>query len=406
MAEPWWPLVTQGHQALLEGRLRESERLAARAAALAPGELAPGLLGVASRREQGLAAEAEVRARELVATHPGSTDAHVMLGAVLADLGRDSEAARQLDPLDPAACSLDVAAVAAEVAAVLHLPEEAEALYDRLRTRGGEVVPAAGALGRHLGQLCHVLDRWDEAEPHFERALHDNLAAGAPVFVAHTRRQYSALLRVRGEEGDWDRAITLLADAADVYRRLEIDRLADEAEAVLRRCHELDDDGQDTPGTVNAFYRSHGRWTLSFGGRSAVVEEDGLGLDHVATLLAAAGRPVHAVDLVGGPGTVEEQARAEYRSRLDELAAHAADPLARAERDLLAAELDRLALAHPSESDAGDRARRLVALRIRTSLDGLDPVLPALARHLRRSIRAGTFCVYQPEHPQRWRIEA
>ena len=406
MAELSGPLVTQGTQALLEGRLRECERVAAQAAALAPGELAPGLLGVAACREQGRAAEAEVRARQLVATHPGSTDAHVMLGAVLADLGRDSEAARQLDLLDPAACSLDVAAVAAEVAAVLHLPEEAEALYDRLRTRAAEVVPVAGALGRHLGHLCHVLDRWDEAAPHFERALHDNLAAGAPVFVAHTRRQYSALLRVRGEEGDWDRAITLLADAADVYRRLEIDRLADEAEAVLRRCHELDDDGQDTPGSVNAFYRSHGGWTLSFGGRSAVVEGDSLGLDHVATLLVAAGRPVHAVDLVGGPGTIEEQARAEYRSRLDELEAGAADPLARAERDLLVAELDALAARQPADVDTGDRARRLVALRVRTSLDRIEPVLPALARHLRRSVRTGTFCIYQPERPQRWRIEA
>ena len=100
----------------------------------------------------------------------------------------------------------------------------------------------------------------------------------------------------------------------------------------------------------------------------------------------------------------------EYRSRLAEVDAQltpSADPLdaslARAERDYLRAELAVLAAGRPG-AEMGDRARRLVALRIRTSLDGLDQAHPALGRHLRRSIRTGTFCVYEPERPERWRI--
>src|SRR5436305_2002656 len=66
----------------------------------------------------------------------------------------------------------------------------------------------------------------------------ERLAGGAPVLVAHARRQYSALLRARGADGDWERAVALLADAAAAYRRLEIEGLATDTEALLRRCHD------------------------------------------------------------------------------------------------------------------------------------------------------------------------
>ncbi len=102
----------------------------------------------------------------------------------------------------------------------------------------------------------------------------------------------------------------------------------------------------------------------------------------------------------------------EYRSRLEEVAGQltATDPvaaaLARAEHDVLAAELSLLNGAAPSTAaEGGDRARRLVALRIRSSLERLDDVLPVLAHHLRCSLRTGTFCIYEPERPERWRTE-
>ncbi|MDQ4068519.1 MAG: hypothetical protein M3203_03440, partial [Actinomycetota bacterium] len=356
-------------------------------------------------RERGRGAEAEVLGRAVVADHPRNEEARALLGAVLADLGRDAEARRQLERLDLDQPPLGSALLAAEIAAAVYAPSQASALLELLAPRCDTFAGWHGAVARHAGLLCHVLGRWDEAEERFAAALGANQAAGAPVVVAHTCRQYSALLRVRGRDGDWERAIDLLAQAAGIYRRLEIDPLADQVEAVLRRSHDLAGDDGDPAGS-NAVRRTPAGWELEYGGRRAVVA-DTPGMGYVAILLAAEGRPVHAMDLVGAR---DHQAEAEYRARLVELEAQLADPdpvaaaLARAERDFVRAELAVVVDGRAPASELGDRARRLAALRIRTALDDIDQALPDLARHLRHNIRPGTFCLYQPPRPRRWTI--
>jgi hypothetical protein len=165
---------------------------------------------------------------------------------------------------------------------------------------------------------------------------------------------------------------------------------------VLRRSQ---DPGGALNGT-NQFSRTGAGWVLVFAGHQAELGA-GAGLDHIAELLAAAGRPVPAVDLVDAGADLA----GEYRARLaefDRQGADTSDPLAaalaRAERDIVGAEL-----ATP-EDDAADRARRLVARRIRTALDQVDAALPSLGHHLRRNIQTGTYCVYDPVRPERWRI--
>ena len=414
MDAPWRLLVRQGEQALLEGRFRQCERLAGEAAHLAPAEAAPGLLTAMVCREQGRAGEAEVLVRALLVEHPDVDEAQALLGAVLADLGRDGEAGRQLDLLRAGgACprSPAVTALAAEVAAALDSSEHAEALDGPLTGHARVFAGTHGAISRHLGLVCHVLGRWDEAEEHFHDALEANRAAGAPVLVAHTRRHYAALLRARGDDGDWEEAIDLLAQAATIYRRLDIGRLADEAEAVLRRSQDPAPAGGCD--SVNVFVQTAAGWELAYGGRQATVADvDGLG--HIAAVLRADGRPVHVLELVDGAAAGSHLA-AELRSRLDEVDAQpaVADPVAaalgRAEGDFLRAELADLAgeastVAPSSAAEVGDRARRLVALRIRSALDRVEDALPDLGRHLRRSVRTGTFCFYEPERPERWRV--
>ncbi|HVL04928.1 MAG TPA: hypothetical protein VM388_03015 [Acidimicrobiales bacterium] len=395
MTEPWGLLVRRGGDALVQGRLREAERLAGQALELRPGEPAPALLAVAACREQGRAAEVEVLLRRVLTERPEVVEGQALLGALLVDLGRDGEARRQLDLLDlhPAGLSPAVAALAAEAAAGLHSVGHAEALVAPLGSHAPAPAGWHGSLSRHLGLVCHVLGRWDEAEAHLGAALEANAAAGAPVLLAHTRRHYAALLRARCDPGDWERATDLLSAAADVYRRLDIGPRADEAEAVLRR-------SQDPLGgaAVNVFRRAGAGWALAFDGQVAEVA-GGPGLGHIAELLAGAGRPAHVVDLVEAGADLD----IEYRRRLAELAgraAAAADPLvaavARAEADVLCAELP------AGHDDAGDRARRLAALRIRVAIDDVEVVLPSLAHHLRRSIRTGTFCHYEPDGPARW----
>ena len=390
-------LVDQAADALLHGRFRECERLAGRAAPLRPGEPVPALLAVAACRERGRGAEAEVRLRSVLVDHPDLAEAHALLAALLADLGRDAEAGRQLDCLNLTHPTPAVAAPAAEAAAALMSRAHAQALVAPLEAHLPAGAGWQGSVARHLGLLAHALGRWEEAEAHFRVALEANAQAAAPVLVAHTRRDYSALLRVRGEPGDWELATDLLTEAAIVYRRLEIGPLAEYAEAVLRRSH---DPGAGGPDGVREFRRAGAGWELAFDGHRAEVAA-GAGLDHIAELLAAAGRPVPALELVDAGADLAT----EYRARLAELdrqGADAADPLAaalaRAEQDLLYAEL-----ATP-EDDRTDRARRLVGLRIRTALDQVDAALPGLGHHLRRAIRTGTFCLYDPGRPGSWKI--
>jgi tetratricopeptide (TPR) repeat protein len=397
LTEPWTALVRRGEQALLHARFRECERLAGEAAQQRPAEPAPALLTVAACRERGRLAEAEVLLRGVLSEHPDLAEAHALLAALLADLGRDAEARRQLDRVIATDLTAPVAALAAEAAAAVKSPEHAEVLLAPLEAHARAGAGWQGSTARHLGLLGHALGRWAEAEAHFRVALADNARAAAPVLVAHTRRDYSALLRVRGQPGDWELATDLLSEAAGVYRRLEIGPLAEYTEAVLRRSQ---DPGASLEG-VNEFRWTGAGWLLAFDGHHAEVPA-GAGLDHIADLLAAGGRPVQALELVGAGADLA----AEYRARLGELdrqEAGAGDPLAaalaRAERDLLCAQL-----ANPEE-DATDRARRLVALRVRTALDHVDGALPRLARHLRRNIRTGTFCLYEPDGPERWALD-
>lgn len=150
------------------------------------------------------------------------------------------------------------------------------------------------------------------------------------------------------------------------------------------------------------FRRTTSGWEVAFDGRRAEIRAAGAGLEHIAALLAAGGRSLYAADLLGDGA----DHAAEYRARVVELESQAAtaDPLAgalaRAERDVLVAEL----AAH--DADAGDRARRLVGLRIRIALDHLDSALPDLGHHLRRNLRTGTYCLYEPTQPERWDLGA
>jgi hypothetical protein len=336
--------------------------------------------------------------------------------------------------------------VLAELAAMLHARPEAELLYNRLSSHATrfavdhDAAGCHGSVSRHLGLLAHALGRWDEADAHFAVALQDNQAAGAPLLVAHTRRDWSALLRVRGGDGDWDRAIDLLAGAEAIYRHLGVDRPADEARAVLARSQEPLPTGPSSGG--NAFRRGGDGWVVTFAGRTAHLP-DTTGVRDLATLLAHPGRSFHVTDLLAGVGSAgvgqagqswreppaggndpadpavpaRARARAEYRARLAELdgelgeAEAGDDPvrasLARAERDFVAAELGAALggdgrVATGMAADPVERARKAVGTRIRLGIDRVEAAHPALGRHLRHSVRTGTFCSYDPEVPTDW----
>jgi hypothetical protein len=115
---------------------------------------------------------------------------------------------------------------------------------------------------------------------------------------------------------------------------------------------------------------------------------------------------------------LDGRARGEYRIRLADVrreleeAERANDPgrvgQARAELDFIAGELARsygLGGRARGTGTPAERARQAVTWRIRQSVGRLERAHPALAAHLRRFIRTGTFCSYAvPEGSARWRF--
>ena len=120
----------------------------------------------------------------------------------------------------------------------------------------------------------------------------------------------------------------------------------------------------------------------------------------------------------GDAGEVlDARARDAYRRRLEELeddlaeAQQASDDAAvdraRIGKEFLVAEL---AAAYGlggrvrRAGDPAERARTTVTWRIREAIKRIEEAHPALGRHLRASVRTGTFCSYSPEQPQAWRL--
>jgi predicted ATPase len=189
----------------------------------------------------------------------------------------------------------------------------------------------------------------------------------------------------------------------------------------------------------NAFICEGALWTLSFAGTVAHVK-DSKGMRDLGRLLAAPGVELAAVDLAGvaipiagvsvtgramgelgmgvekdaGP-VIDAEARQSYRRRLADLeedigeAVASNDPeraaRAREEREFLLAELGAAVGLGGRERrllDPAERARKAVAGRIRDALDHIEAAHPELARHLRRSLRTGAFCTYDPAMPTTW----
>ena len=194
-----------------------------------------------------------------------------------------------------------------------------------------------------------------------------------------------------------------------------------------------------TEATTNAFIREGDYWSLTYEGIVARLK-DSKGLRDIALLLRTPGTEVPAVDLahggtVGRRGraagrrdldlgmegnvgeTLDAMARADYRARLldleqeiDEADAHN-DPerasQAREEREFLLGEL-RAAVGLGGRArralDPTERARKAVTGRIRDAVLHVEAAHPRAGQHLRRSIRTGSFCVYDPPGPTPWRL--
>jgi hypothetical protein len=180
----------------------------------------------------------------------------------------------------------------------------------------------------------------------------------------------------------------------------------------------------DAGATTALFRREGDTWLLGFDGRTSRLHAS-KGLAVIATLLADPRREFHVIELVGSAPRMtarmgadpllDEQAIREFRERLAELADEVEDAeamhdqeraaTARAEYDTLVTRLSSdLALGGRSRpSDAWpERARKTIRKRLQDALVRIENADPQLGHHLRRSIKTGAFCSYDPAEPVTW----
>jgi len=269
-----------------------------------------------------------------------------------------------------------------------------------------------------LGDEPRLAVLYDRMVPHAERCVVDGIG-GAWLGSTHLQlaRIAHALGRGVGREH--------IAAAIEVHRRANAPFFQLIAESIAS---ELGVDRvRVSTATVTDephFRRTGDHWIVAWSGDPAPMP-DSKGMRDLAVLLAHPGVDVHVSDLTGGRvgvdrGTgaiLDRRARDEYRRRLAELDADLAEAeahhdrgrveKARVERDFLVAELSAavgLGGRPRVRGDDVERARKAVAARIKQAIDRVESVDARLGRHLRNSIRTGTTCSYEPEHPFEWRL--
>ncbi len=229
--------------ALCDGRLADAEAMAGRShdwGRLLTGRDASGTHGIQMfgvRREQGRLAELAPVVRILAGDADREGPWRPGLVAVLAELGMEREARRELSRLAAEGiggfqASLWLATLTYLTDACAALGDEAMAavVYPELEPLAGSnvmighLVACYGAADRYLGMLAATLREPGRAEEHFERALEQNRRMGASTWVAHTAYEYGRLL-LGGGRGVRDRAEALLGEAAGLAERIGMEGL-------------------------------------------------------------------------------------------------------------------------------------------------------------------------------------
>jgi DNA-binding CsgD family transcriptional regulator/tetratricopeptide (TPR) repeat protein len=229
--------------ALCDGNLTDAEAMAGRSSdwgRLLTGRDASGTHGIQMfgiRREQGRLAELAPVVRILAGEADREGPWRPGLVAVLAELGMQREAKRELSRLAAAGigefqASLWLATLTylADACAALDDQEMAAIVYPELEPLAGtnvmigHLVACYGAADRYLGMLAATLGDPGRAEQHFEQAMALNRRMGASTWLAHTAYEYGRFLLGRGPAAR-DRAQALLREAAGLAERIGMDGL-------------------------------------------------------------------------------------------------------------------------------------------------------------------------------------
>jgi hypothetical protein len=271
--------------------------------------------------------------------------------------------------------------------------------------------------------LAERLGRPDEAILRFEDALARLEGMGARPLLARTRYELGRTLWARAGTGDRPRARALLDEAHALAADLGMPGLVRLIDARRRSWGETAAATAVEPRVPLTLALEGEFWTVTSPAGQTFRLKDSLGLQYLARLVAEPGREIHVLDLVRGAGgagepaadggdageLLDDEARAEYGRRLEDLRESLAEAesfgdtmraaTVREEIDFLAAELGRavgLGGRARRAGSAAERARSAVQRRIKNALERLSEAAPELAPFLAKAIRTGNYCIYRP----------
>ena len=252
----WHVDTLRSLRALMAGRLDEAERLAEEA-------LAVGLhadernarhihaIQISTQRYlQGRLEEIEVPLRAFVERYPTLAGWRCTLALLLAEQGRSSEAAQELEVAAAAGFAgarrdshwLLAACRAADCAAKIGHTEAATALRDQLVPYAGRQVVlgrvatiSIGSASRYLGLAEGMLGGTDAAVEHLEAAVADNRRWGARPWAAHAEGDLARVLLDRAGPGDSERAAELAGRALATATELGLGFIAGRAGPLRER---------------------------------------------------------------------------------------------------------------------------------------------------------------------------
>jgi hypothetical protein len=450
-----WPVpLMRAMYATVQGHAAEAAHQLAEGRAVAAGDAEPitalilawhaaGQVMAFERTAEVDAVTAEIERSSNLPSHPKIARAWGDFGRALL-LGRFSDDPLEIDrqlgtlPWEVPFFSAEPSTMtfAAEAVARAGNTKLAELLYPRLKagvhrvgSSGRSGFTCSGPAERALALYAGTLGRWGEAIDLLDRAVARNEQMGFRLLVGDARAWQAHYLAMRCGPGDAERAQLCLSEAERAAQVYDLRRLAARVASVRAalaappappsRSAEPPAGGTAAPrGPRFSLAREGDYWAVTSDAVTVRIR-DARGMQMLATLVAAPGREMHALALMGADGEVgdtgdagellDAEAVAEYRERVRDLedeiveAESWSDPgraaRARAERDAIASELARgvgLGGRARRAGAAAERARVNVQRRIRGAIKRIGESLPELAAYLDRSVRTGTFCSYEP----------
>ncbi len=398
-----------------------------------PGSIAPIIADAQtffSLRAQGRHLELEPLARRNADRLPAMRRWRCGLALVLAELGREDEARRELEHLAAAdfedvprdALWLVSMALLAELCTLLDDRPRARRLYELLVAYEGRNVVSMGAVylgpvARYLGLLAMTMGEDERALGHLETARSAAERMGARPAVVLAALDAAEVLARRAAPSDAPRGRALVRRVAEDAARIGMDPAVARADALLGRLDEAARPALRSSGARPlraALRREQDVWLLEYDGRSVCLQ-DAKGLHHLATLFERPGTPVAALALAGAitgrqaPGAQIVSYRMQAQDLREELAeARAFNDPERVSR--VRQQLERLAAdveaADGATSAASERARINVTRAIKAAVRRIAEQEPDLGHLLRGTVRTGASCRYEPDPgiPLTWEV--